>query len=104
MRITTHCLAVALLCSVGLAQAADNKGVGAYKWEDENGVTHYGDSVPPQFAKKESTVLNKQGMEVGRTEAQKSPEEQARDALEKEAMIKQKQHDSFLLTTYTSVK
>jgi len=104
MRIRTHCLAVALLCSVGLTQAAENKGVGAYKWEDENGVTHYGDSVPAQYAKKESAVLNKQGLVVGRTDAQKSPEEQARDAREKEAIIKQKQHDSFLLTTYTSVK
>lgn len=99
-----HYFAVALLCFVGYAQAAEKSGVGAYKWEDENGVTHYGDSVPAQYAKKESTVLNKQGMVVGRTEAQKSPEEQAREALEKEAMIRQKQHDSFLLTTYTSVK
>ncbi len=71
---------------------------------DEHGVTHYGDSVPAQYARKESTVLNKQGMVVGTTDAQKSPEEQAREALEKEAMIRQKQHDSFLLTTYTSVK
>lgn len=106
MRFRTHCLAIALLCSVaGLSQAAEQKkGVGAYKWVDENGVTHYGDSVPAEYAKKESTVLNKQGIVVGRTEAQKSPEEQAREALEKEAMIREKQHDSFLLTTYTSVK
>jgi len=105
MRFRTHCLAVALLCSVGgLTQAAEPRGVGAYKWVDENGVTHYGDSVPAQYARKESTVLNKQGMVVGKTDAQKSPEEQAREALEKEAMIRQKQHDSFLLTTYSSVK
>jgi hypothetical protein len=105
MRVKTHCFAVALLCSVaGLAQADEARGVGAYKWVDEKGITHYGDSVPAEYAKQESRVLNKQGMEVGRTEAQKSPEEQAREALEKEAMIRQKQHDSFLLTTYTSVK
>ncbi|MEJ0036512.1 MAG: DUF4124 domain-containing protein [Gammaproteobacteria bacterium] len=103
MRIRTHCLAVALLCSVGcLVHAADR--VGAYKWVDENGVTHYGDSVPAQYAKRETSVLNKQGMEVARTEAQKSAEEQAKDAQEKETMVRQKQHDSFLLTTYTSVK
>ena len=104
MRFRTHCLAVALLCSVGgLTHAADGR-VGAYKWVDENGVTHYGDSVPAQYAKKESSVLNKQGMVVGRTDAQKSPEEQAQADREKEAMIRQKQHDSFLLSTYTSVK
>jgi hypothetical protein len=101
MRIRTHCLAVALLCSIScLAQAEER----AYKWVDENGVTHYGDSVPAQYAKKETRTLNKQGMEVARSDAQKSPEEQAQEAREKEAMIRQKQHDSFLLTTYTSVK
>jgi hypothetical protein len=104
MRFRTHCLAVALLCSVGCLAHAEERGVGAYKWVDENGVTHYGDSVPAQYAKKESSVLNKQGMEVGRTQAQKSAEEQAQDAREKEAIVRQKQHDSFLLTTYTSVK
>jgi hypothetical protein len=104
MRVRTHCLAVALLCSVGcLAHAADQKRA-AYKWVDEKGVTHYGDSVPAEDAQRESSVLNKQGMEIARTDAQRSPEEQARYQREKEAMIRQKQHDSFLLTTYTSVK
>lgn len=103
MRVRTHCLAVAVLCSVGCLAHADNRAA-AYKWVDENGVTHYGDSIPAQYAKKESSALNKQGMELRRTEAQKTPEEQAQEAREKEAMIRQKQHDSFLLTTYTSVK
>ena len=101
MRIRTQCLAVALLCSIGCLAHAEER---AYKWVDENGVTHYGDSVPAQYAKKETRTLNKQGMEVARSDAQKSPEEQAQEAREKEAMIRQKQHDSFLLTTYTSVK
>src|SRR4051812_43968643 len=103
MRFRTHCFAVALLCSVGCLAHAAERGA-AYKWVDENGVTHYGDSVPAQYAKKETHTLNKQGMEVARTDAQKSADEQAEDAREKEAMIRQKQHDSFLLTTYTSVK
>ena len=103
MRVKTHCLAVALLCSVGCLAHADERGA-AYKWVDEKGVTHYGDSIPAQDAQRESRVLNRQGMEVRRTEAQKSTEEQAEDAREKEAMVRQKQHDSFLLTTYTSVK
>jgi hypothetical protein len=90
-----------LLCSVGCLAHAEER---AYKWVDENGVTHYGDSVPAQYAKKETHTLNRQGMEVARTDAQKSPEEQAQEARAKEAMIRQKQHDSFLLTTYTSVK
>jgi hypothetical protein len=103
MRLKTHYLAVALLCSVGCLAHAEDKGA-AYKWVDEKGVTHYGDSVPAQDAQRETRVLNKQGMEINRTEAQKTPEEQAAAEREREAMIRQKQHDSFLLTTYTSVK
>ena len=101
MRFTPHCFAIALLCTIGCLAHAEDK---TYKWVDENGVTHYGDSVPAQYAKKETHTLNKQGMEVARSEAQKSPEEQAAAEREREAIIRQKQHDSFLLTTYTSVK
>ncbi len=104
MRFRTHYLAVALLCSVGCLAHAEEKGAAAYKWVDEKGVVHYGDSIPAQDAQKETRILNKQGMEIRRTDAQKSAEEQAEDAREREALVRQKQHDSFLLTTYTSVK
>jgi len=104
MRVPKHCLAVALLCTAsGLVHAAD-PGALAYKWVDENGVTHYGDRIPPQYAKKESSVLNKQGVEVARREAQKTAEQIAAEERAQEAIVRQKQHDSFLLTTYTSVK
>jgi hypothetical protein len=104
MRAWTHCLSLTLLCAVvGSAYAADNKGI-AYKWVDEHGVTHYGDHVPPQYSKKESSILNKQGVEIGRNDAQKTPEQLAEDARQRELVVRQKQHDTFLLTTYTSVK
>jgi hypothetical protein len=102
MRARSHCLALVLLCMVGAAHAAD-KDI-TYKWVDENGVTHYGDRIPPQYAKKENSILNKQGVEVRRNDAQKTPEQLAEEARLQEAAIRQKQHDSFLLTTYTSVK
>ena len=75
-----------------------------YKWVDEQGIVHYGDSIPPQYAEKEHKLLNNQGVEVGHTDAQKTPEELAAEARAHEAVVKQQQHDSFLLTTYTSVK
>lgn len=104
MRAWTHSLSLILFCTlVGSASAADNKGV-AYKWVDEHGVTHYGDHIPPQYAKKESSILNKQGVEIGRNDAQKTPEQLAEEARQQELIIRQKQHDAFLLTTYTSVK
>jgi hypothetical protein len=78
--------------------------IAAYKWTDEQGVVHYGDSIPPQYAEKEHETLNKQGVAVGHAEAQKSAEQLAAEAHEHEAVLKQQQHDNFLVTTYTSVK
>jgi hypothetical protein len=83
--------------------AGNNTGI-AYRWIDENGIVHYGDRLPPQYAKKESAILNKQGVEVGHTEAQKTPEQLADEQRQADAALRQKQHDVFLLTTYTSVK
>ncbi len=80
------------------------KGGQTYKWVDDQNVTHYGDRVPPEYAKRERAVLNDQAVEVGRLDAQKTPEQIAdlerRDRLARQ----QKEHDQFLLTTYTSVR
>jgi hypothetical protein len=105
MPARTHSFALAVLCMAGtLAHAAGNNTGVAYRWVDENGVVHYGDRLPPQYAKKESAILNKQGVEVARTEAQKTPEQVAEERRRADAVFRQKQHDAFLLTTYTSVK
>ena len=80
------------------------KGPVAYRWVDEQGVVHYGDNVPPQYANQERAVLNGEGVQVGRLDAQKSPEQQATDERERAVLMKQRQHDAFLVTTYTSVK
>jgi hypothetical protein len=94
-------LALSWLCA-GAAAWADPPAV--YKWVDDQGVTHYGDSIPPQYAQKESTTLNKQGVAIGHTAATRSPAEVAADAAAADQPARQKQHDSFLLATYTSVK
>jgi hypothetical protein len=75
-----------------------------YRWTDEQGVVHYGDSVPPQYAQRERSVLNGRGVEVRKLDAQKSPEELAADRRAQQAELKQKQHDAFLVNTYASVK
>jgi hypothetical protein len=67
-----------------------HKGI-AYRWVDEQGVVHYGDNIPPQYASQDRAILNAQGEEAAAS--------RARDAL-----MKQKQHDAFLVSTYTSVK
>jgi hypothetical protein len=84
-------------------KSSSQKGI-AYRWVDEQGVVHYGDHIPPQYATQERAVLNSQGVEVGHLDAQKSPEAQAADARVREKQMKQKQHDAFLVSTYTSEK
>jgi len=90
-------------CAAAPSPSSSKQGI-AYRWVDEQGVVHYGDHIPPQYASKERAILNSQGVEVGRLEAQKSPEQAAADAREREAQMRQRQHDAFLITTYTSVK
>jgi hypothetical protein len=98
--------AAALAASLAHADPSSStkKGGIAYRWVDEQGVVHYGDNVPPQYANQERAVLNGEGVQVGRLDAQKSPEQQATDERERGVLMKQKQHDAFLVTTYTSVK
>lgn len=80
-----------------------HKGV-AYRWVDDQGVVHYGDNIPPQYANQDRTILNSQGVEVGHLDKQKTAEEEAAASHARDALMKQKQHDAFLVSTYTSVK
>jgi hypothetical protein len=86
------------------AGAAPDKGAVTYKWTDEQGIVHYGDSIPPQYAQKERTVLNSRGVEVRKLDAQKTPEQLAAADRTQKDDFRQRQHDAFLLNTYTSVK
>jgi Domain of unknown function (DUF4124) len=76
----------------------------AYRWVDEQGVVHYGDNIPPQYASQERAVMNSEGIEVSHVDAQKSPEQAAAAERARADVLKQRQHDSFLVSTYTSVK
>jgi hypothetical protein len=82
--------------------SAKNGGV-AYKWVDEQGVVHYGDNIPPQYAQQDRAVMNSQGVEVSHIAAALTAEQAAAEARKKAEALKQRQHDSFLVTTYTSV-
>jgi uncharacterized protein DUF4124 len=90
--------------TLALSAMADNKSITAYKWTDDQGVVHYGDSIPPQYAEKAHEALNKQGLAVGHSDAAKTAEELAKEARDHDSVVKQQQHDSFLIATYTSIK
>ncbi len=100
-------IALPVLTLSGAAQAdpssTSHQGV-AYRWVDDQGVVHYGDHVPPEYTSKDRAILNGRGVEVGHLDAQKSAEQIAAEQRAKAAALKKKEHDSFLMTTYTSVK
>jgi hypothetical protein len=99
---------IAALLAGALSSAAQttpsSSGSSVYRWVDEKGVVHYGDSVPAEFSQSERSVLNNQGVEIGHVEGTKGPAEQAARAEAEELARQHAQHDQFLLSTYVSSK
>ena len=80
-----------------------------YKWVDDKGTTHYGETIPPEYANRDRQLLNKSGV-VDKTVDILTPEERRAKEAES-AKIKaaeaaardQKLHDKSLTDTYSSV-
>src|SRR3982751_3282934 len=78
MRNAVSFLAIALVGLLSsLPSAAEDKVKQTYKWVDDKGVIHYGDSIPSEYSQRESHVLNAQGVEVQKHRAEMSPAEAA---------------------------
>jgi hypothetical protein len=75
-----------------------------YRWVDEKGEVHYGDSVPPEYSKQRRDILNKQGVQIGTLEAEKSPAQIAEELRQKEAERQARARDDILLRTYLSAE
>jgi hypothetical protein len=80
-----------------------------YKWVDENGTTHYSETIPPKHADKDRAELSKSGRTVKVQEGALTPEERraneeeaARKRAEEEAAKEQKRRDNALTSTYSS--
>ncbi|MGH8710764.1 MAG: DUF4124 domain-containing protein [Burkholderiales bacterium] len=78
-----------------------------YKWVDENGVTHYGDSIPPEYRSRANEELNKRGVIIKKNDAALTPEqikakeeELAKRKKEKETI----RRDAVLLGTYSNAE
>lgn len=105
--ISFHCVMLAIACMATAAhaqKASSAPGKTAYKWVDEKGVVHYGDSVPAEYSQRELRQLNSQGVEVGRRQAEMNPAEAAAFAAKQKEELERKNHDLFLVSTYPSVK
>ncbi len=70
----------------------------------QQGITHYGDHIPPEYAAQEQHVINAQGVEIDRLDAQKTPEQLAADDQKKAEAEQSRNRDRNLLNTYASVQ
>lgn len=117
-RLLAACLAACLIAaSAGAATTPAKKPKPAsskssatatktYKWVDDQGVVHYGDEVPPEYAEKDRVVLNHQGVQVGTEQGLVTAAEAAAEraaAAEKVAAEAAAHRDRVLLSTYLSV-
>ena len=104
MRIITSSVILCVL--LPLSVAAQQQERGTFKWVDDEGVIHYGDRIPPEYADKPKQRLNEQGVAVEhlegkKTEAQLAAEKKAAELdLQREL---QRRADQALLNTYISV-
>ena len=100
--VTTVFLVAAMSVS---AFAAEHDRV--YRWVDEDGQVHYGDSVPPEFSDLPKQVLNEHAVTVEHLEGRKTEEQLVAEAKARELEMQkelQLRADKALLATYLSVE
>lgn len=74
-----------------------------YKWKDRDGVVHFGDTVPPEYAEQAHQELNSQGVPIREFPRQLSPAEAEAAKQAATAEAKRVQRDAYLLANYTRV-
>jgi hypothetical protein len=96
------------LATLGTSQAVSQQRL--YRWVDDQGVVHYGDRVPPEYADRDRDLLNTQGVAVGSEEGVLTEEERAEIArleaaeqADRQARVENARRDQVLLDTYLSV-
>jgi len=100
----TWVLSTSILLVSSAFAAEPGSGRKFYQWVDAQGVTHYGDNIPPEYASKEHRVVNGQGIELEHMDAQKTPEQMAEEDQKKAASTASENRDRNLLNTYVSVQ
>ena len=100
-------LLVALIASLAFCSPVSAK---MYKWVDDKGTTHYGETIPPEYANKDRAELNKAGRLIDKKEVltpgERLAKEQA-DAKKRdddEAALEKKRRDKALVNTYSNAE
>jgi len=91
--------AAALLAAVSLSAEAK-----LYKWVDNNGTTHYGETIPPEYANKDAVKLEKGRIEKREDKHSANQKAALKDPAAEKARIEAERHDNALVNTYSSEK
>ncbi|MDP1593094.1 MAG: DUF4124 domain-containing protein [Gallionella sp.] len=80
-----------------------------YKWVDDQGTTHYGQTLPPEYAGKDRQILNKSGVIIKTQEVLTPEERRAKESevnkirTDEEEARDRRRYDKSLTDTYSSV-
>lgn len=105
--MTKVSLTLLLVAGLSLSTAAVAK---MYKWVDDKGVTHYGETIPPEYANKDRQILNKSGVIIKTQDVLTPEERRTREAAaakinaDEGIARDQKLHDKSLTDTYSNVR
>ena len=103
MKISASALCL-FLCLPAAVFASDTQKL--YRWIDSEGIVHFGDSIPAEYAEVEKQVINEHGITVsvlrGKKTAEEREEEKRQEALAVQREL-QRRADAALLATYLSL-
>ena len=97
-------ISIILCLLVPLAAGAQQRPT--FSWTDDEGVKHYGDKIPAEYADKPKQVVNEHGVTVGVIEGKKTDEQIEAERAAKELQVQkelQRRADQALLATYVNV-
>jgi len=87
----------ALLAAVSL-----NAEAKLYKWVDENGTTHYGETIPPKYANRNAQTFDKGRVQERETVTDKNASQRTKILSAEEEQAERR--DNALINTYSSEK
>lgn len=89
-----------------LAEAKGSNQKKVYRWVDDKGQVHYGNAVPPEYARTDREVVNRHGVAVKKIEGditEAEAREQAETARRLKEAAARRQRDNVLMQSYLSV-
>jgi len=102
MMMNSRLLMATVVLSAAFSLNAEAK---LYKWVDSNGTTHYGETIPPEYANREAVKLDKGRIQQRDDVRAKSGQKQTvRDPAAEKDRIEAERHDNALINTYSSEK